>query len=335
MSDQDLDTSTATEEETDFEAAFNEHAEAKEDIGVDEELDSKLDDDTVDGLDKEKIAGQDDKPDDKEKIPKEDFYAGMSETAKAHFTEIEENNKNLNHRLDSDAGRVSAFQIKINKLDEEIQGLREGNTAGEQPSKTQIADAMSGSDEGWEQFTEDYPEVAKAIDSRLSQAGKATQETIENTLTPIKEKAERDAVTEKKAALNAAAEPVTEIYPTWTEAVQTQEFALWLDEQSPGIQALTGSDDSKDASLLIGLYDTHLVAEGQPSLKAEEDTTIVPGPGDEKPNKIAEKRKQQLEDGATIKSKNSRIDPGAAEADDFESAFNFHAARKDRQRANG
>ena len=341
MSDEDKKEEAPAEGE-DFESAFNEIAENKDGGDANEDLDADLGDELDDKSDEKKDDESDNldddkaKSDDKEEV---DIYAGMSEDVKAHFLGIEEENKNLNHRLDSDAGRVSAFQLKINSMEKEIQNIRQGSTAGDQPSKTEISDAMSGSDEGWEQFSKDYPEVAEAIDSRLSQAGKATQESVENTLAPVIEKQAKNTETEALAAATAARAPVTELFPEWEEEVQKPEFSLWLDEQSPGVQALSASDDSKDASLLIGLYDEHLVANDKPSLKAEvKDKEIVPGPGDEPEEKkttLAARRAQQLEDGATIKSKNSRIDPSKEPADDFDAAFNFHAKQKDRKRATG
>lgn len=325
-------------EETDFEDEFAKLAEAKDTVSeVDDELD-----DPVDTLEDDKLEtkSQDGEPgDDPDKAPKkeeEDIYAGMSDTAKERMQAMEAENKDLNHRLSSDAGRVSGLQRKINGMEKEIQGIRKGDTAGEQPDNKQIAEAMGGTDEEWETFKEDYPEVAKAIDSRLDKAGQATQETIDSTLTPIKESQEKAALKEVADATQASADVVSETYPKWTEAVQEPEFALWLDSQPPGVQSLTESDDPQDASALIGLYDGHLVAEGKPTLKA--DPTNGVDTKDEKTqkeieaNSIAARRKQQLEDGATIPSKAARIDPSSEPVDDFEAAFNYHAKRRENQR---
>jgi len=338
MSGEALEKSTVAEDETDFEAAFNEHAEAKEIVEDDptdiiEKEDDKFDEKNQDGEpgdeDLDKVAKKDDE--------EEDPYAGMSEATKTRVQAIEEENKNLNHRLNSDAGRVSAFQRKINGMEKEIQSIRSGGTAGEQPDKAQIAEAMGGTDEEWESFKDDYPEVAKAIDSRLDKAGKATQETLDSTLAPVKARQEHDAQKAVEDATQAATDIVSDTYPSWTEAVQKPEFALWLDTQPPGVQSLSDSDDPQDASALIGLYDGHLVANGQPTLKADpkdndgvdtEETTAQ----EEETNSVAARRKQQLEDGTTIPSRNSRVDPSKEPVDDFEAAFAYHAKRKDRQR---
>jgi len=337
MTDKAAVESDVNEETTDFEDEFIKLAEVKDGIP---EADDDLDDD-LDKDDKLETKNQDDELsddlDDKNK-EEEDPYAGMSDETKDKFVALEETNKDLNHRLSSDAGRVSGLQRKINGMEKEIQGIRKGSTTGEQPDNKQIAEAMGGTDEEWETFKEDYPEVAKAIDSRLDKAGQATQETIDSTLTPIKEKQARDAQKEIEDATQASTDEVAKFYPEWTKAVQEPEFALWLDKQPPGVQSLTDSDDPQDASVLIGLYDTHLVAEGKPTLKADPVDDGVDNKDEltQKEidaNSIATRRKQQLEDGTTIKSKSARIDPSSEPADDFEAAFKFHANRKEnRQR---
>lgn len=340
-----LDTSTVIEEETDFEAAFKEHAEAKETAEV--EVDDVIDDGKLE--DELEPKNQDDEPGDDDIKPTEEdeaiagmsdedkaIYAELPDAAKARMLAIEKENKDLNHRLKSDAGRVSAFQVKINGLEKQIQNISKSDTTGDQPDKKQIAEAMGGTDEEWETFKEDYPEVAKAIDSRLDKAGQATQESIDNTLAPVKEMQDRNVEQQATDAKQAAVQAVAETYPNWTEAVQKPEFALWLDSQPPGVQSLSQSNDPQDASVLVGMYDGHLVAEGLPTLKADPKDNGVDTEEklaqEEKTNSVAARRKQQLEDGATIPSKNARVDPSDDGVDDFEAAFNYHAKRKDRQR---
>jgi hypothetical protein len=335
MTDAAAVASEVNEEATDFEDEFSKLANEKDNIS---EVDDGLNDpiDTITKDDDLETKNQDGEPGDEDPAPEEDIYAGMSDETKAKFITMEEQNKDLNHRLSSDAGRVSGLQRKINGMEKEIQGIRKGDTAGEQPDNKQIAEAMGGTDEEWDAFKEDYPEVAKAIDSRLDKAGQATQETIDSTLTPIKESQEKAALKEAADATQASADVVTEIYPEWTEAVQKPEFASWLDSQPPGVQSLTDSDDPQDASALIGLYDSHLVASGLPTLKADPtngvDTKDELTQKEIEANSIAARRAQQLEDGTTIPSKKSRIDPSSEPVDDFEAAFNFHAKRRENQR---
>jgi hypothetical protein len=256
----------------------------------------------------------------------EDPYAGMTPEVKAKFVALEDNTKALQHTIDSDAGRVSAFQRKINTLE------RQQTTQVAQPSPTQISDAMKGSDAQWDQFKEDYPEVAKALDNRFAALGVAAQDSIDKTLAPVKQHqahiAQVDASNDHKARINAVAES----FPTWTDEVKKPEFGAWLSAQSPGVQALSESDDTQDASTLIGLYDGHLVSEGKPSLKVDPGTGVddeeeVPA----QTNAQADKRKQQLADGSTVPSKSARVDGTGEAVSDFDAAFKVFAKRKEAQ----
>jgi len=325
MTDEVIDQEVTEElpEETDFETAFDEMANKKE---VTQEVEPEIKDPVP-----EEIKNNDDDSSDEEPKPVEevDIYAGMDEATKDRFVVLEEQNKNLNHRLDSDAGRVSAFQRKINGLEKELKSNQ--TNSEEQPSTKQISEAMNGSDDNWDKFRKEYPEVANSIDERFDKMGNATQEMIDSTLAPVHEMQARAVQSEAQAADEAAKVQVTETFPEWGKAVQTKEFSLWLDVQPPGIQALADSDNTQDAMSLIGSFDDHLVASGQPTMRA---VKTDPGPGVEtKANSIAEKRKQQLSSGTTIKSKPSGINPGAEDTTDFENAFNAFAKKREGQRA--
>jgi len=310
----DKENGTEVPEESEFDSAFAEfsgEAEIKEEIPLEEAI-------------------TDPEPDPDPKP--EDPYAGMTETAMEKYKAMEEENEGLVHKLDSNSGRVSAFQRKVNDLEREIQGIRKGPTAGEQPSTHDIADAMKGTDEDWEQFSTDYPDVAKAIDGRLEKAGKNTQAAVDNTLAPVVKKQELDAENEQTTAAKAAVNSVAETYPKWTDAVKTPEFGEWLEGRPPGVHSLAESADANDALALIGMYDSHLIANGFASLKEAND----PGPGVkevDKPTDLAARRARQLEDGSSIPSKPAGVNTGDDEGlDEFESAFKVFANRLDKKR---
>jgi hypothetical protein len=110
-----------------------------------------------------------------------------------------------------------------------------------------------------------------------------------------------------------------------------------LDNQSPGIMALADSDDTNDASTLIGLYDDYLVANGDPTLKADPTEPGVNNEeqktdGADEPSDLAKRRQQQLTDGTTVPSKPAGIDPGGEAMDEFDQAFNYHAKRLEARR---
>lgn len=259
-----------------------------------------------------------------------DPYEGMSEDVKARFIAMEGERDNLTHRVQSDAGRVSALQRKVNGLEEEIQDIRSGPTSGGQPSETEIKDAMMGSDEEWEQFAQDYPQVAKAIDSRFEASATALQKTVDSTLTPIKRTIAKIDSDGETSANQQRVDAVSEVFPEWTTEVAKPEFKLWLDDQPPGVAQLSGSADPRDAVALIGMYDEFLVADGKPSLRKETDPT-EPGvedvTGESEPSELEKRRAKQKAAGATIPSKPAGIDATGEAASEFDTAF-AHFARK-------
>lgn len=318
---------TEEQEADDFEAAFNEEAEKREGDAPADVLDDEPEpapaEEPAPG-DTPEVVAEGDAPA-ADAVPEEDPFEGWPQAAIDKYKEQVTHNEGLQHRIDSDTGRVGAFQRKINGLEATIAEIQKG--PGEQPTNEQITAAM-GTDEGWDQFKEDYPEVAEAIDARLdNKLGE-----VNTKIAPVVQKAEQDAATEAEAAQNEAYGEVAKTYPSWQTAVQEDNFQNWMATQPPGTQALAASDDPRDASLLIGQYDEHRVATGLPTLKADHvpDDTVV----DDKSDEVAKRRAQQLEDGVTIESKKARIDPSAESGGEFEQAFDVFAKRQaDKQTA--
>jgi hypothetical protein len=303
-------------DESEYDDAFAEFAEVRDTDGDDQELEAEADE----------VVAQEATPTIEEHFEEEDPYAGMTDEVKAKFIALEETSASQQHTIDSDAGRVSAFQRKINALERNQQTAPKA-----QPSSTQIADAMKGSSTDWDQFKEDYPEVAQALDSRFAALGVAAQDSIDQTLAPVRNHQAHIAQVEAGNAHKARIDTVAQEFPTWTDEVKKPEFNSWLDTQPPGVRALSESDDTLDASTLIGLYDGHLVAQGQPSIKVNPE----PGVDDEAPAATpqANKRKQQLEAGSSVPSKSARVDGTAEAGTEFDAAFDVFAKRAEaRQR---
>jgi len=265
------------------------------------------------------IAGEEEviKPDDKEV----DIYAGMDEATANHFKAIEKANEDLTHRIKSDNGRVSTFQKQINSLNEQINEL----TQKKDISKEDIAEAMS-TDESWEEFTEEYPEFAAAVDGRLGSIMEEQNKRIDSTLAPvIEQKANND--------MEDNYSKVAEVYPEWQNAVKEVHFDEWLNNQPAAVKTLAASDDAQDASSLIGLYDNHRIANKLPSLKAAPIDDLG-GDGIDTATELELKRQRQLDAGISVPSKNARIvTSGDETGDTFTDAFAAYAKRKDAKRA--
>lgn len=250
-----------------------------------------------------------------------DEFEGWSDTQKEKYNSVVGQRDGLQHRIDSDDGRVRAFQLKVNNLEHDIAEIQKKPG---QPSTEDIAAAMSD-DESWGAFEEDYPEIAGVMNKRFE----AQDQRIDTTIAPVIEKQENDAAVAAETVQTEAYGEVAKTFPTWQDAVKTTDFKDWMDTQPPGIQSLAGSDDTRDASSLIGLYDEHRVGSGQQSLRADP----IPGNGssvDEKADEVAKRRERQLEDGVTLPSKGARIDVDESTGDtEFERQFNAFAKRKE------
>jgi len=283
------------------------------------------------------VAEEPDKEIDKDPPPEdenanqqqEDPYVGMSESQKEKFIALEESNTSLQHRIDSDNGRVGAFQRKVNSLEEEIQSIKLVSEKP-QPTSDDIKDAMA-TDEGWEKFSEDYPEVATAIDGRLSthrqeidkSMGEQADE-INSTLAPVVEKQEQED-------LSDAYSEVAEQFPEWQNTVNDGKWHEWLSTQPAAVQSITSTGTVEETISLFGLYDNFRVASGMEPLRNtdhSESESVV----DNAASDLERKREQQLEDGATISSRSARIDPNAESGSEFEEAFNVFAKRQDAKR---
>lgn len=304
MPDEQVTEPTEEENQDEFEAAFNEHASTREEDPVEEDIKAELEEDPA-----EEAAVE----------AEEDPYKGWPPEAVETIKAEQEARKQLEHRAQSDSGRIGALQRKLNSVTSEIETIR-NSSAKAQPSDQQVAEAMAGSDKDWDEFASDYPEIAGAIDRRFENERQQTTKTI----TPIVEKMQHEAEVEAQTDLESRYEAVSQTFPTWQNAVKESTFNEFMADQPPGIQALANSDDPRDASELIGKYDAYRVANGMETLKAVPDKS-----GDtEKANQLAQRRAQQLEDGATIPSRSARVDPSAESGDDFEAAFNAYAARR-------
>jgi hypothetical protein len=318
--------SVVVDEDSEFETAFAEiAAERDNDSDPDTEEAEELNDDELTAA-----ASTEEAAKAVEETP--DPYEGMTDEVKAKFVALEGDRDGLQHTIDSDDGRVRAFQLKVNGLETEIQTIRSGATAG--PSQTQIADAMKGSDDEWDAFSAAYPDIATVMDKRMGAMGEKIDKAVESTLAPVKEATAKTEAAEAKTANEGRVDEVKLSFPTWTDEVKKPEFSTWLNDQSKGVSDLSMSDDARDASTLIGLYDAHLVASGQPSIKADPiESGVTEEAGKPAPTELEARRAQQLSDGASVASKKAGVVTDGPEEDEFTAAFNVYAKRKDKQRA--
>lgn len=322
-------------EETDFEDEFNKLAEAKLNDAPLE--DPKLADEPNEPdviKDNDGIPGDEGNPKDKpdEEI---DMFSGLSEGAKAHFKKIEKENSRLNHRFNSDDGRVRAYQKQNSELKNQVDEL----SNADMPTKIDIAEAMKGGSESWNKFAEDYPEIAEIFDNRAAQTGEAIQEAVDQALAPVKEQYASTRQREIEAQDTTSKQVVSKEFENWDTFIDgsegKEEFSNWMDMQPPGIRSLADSVEPEDAIALIGMFDLNRVANGTQSLKKATPDGVENNADEQQmeADKLKERRKQQLNDGATVKSKSAKIDPGGKAGGEFTDYFDFYANKRERQKA--
>ncbi len=236
-------------------------------------------------------------------------YLGLSLEAKERVQALEKDKADLEHRIESDEGRVRSYQ---QKYEESQTALADANKV--QPTEEDIAAAMK-TPEQWEDFKTEYPEVSTAIESYMDSRELKIQQDVDGKIQPLVESSNQAAAVVSKTTLE-------ESYPKWQDHVATEEFGAWMEVQPGVVQGLAASDSTEDAAALLDLYNTNLLASGKDPIK----TPVASGGQSNEVDDVAARRKQQLEGAETIRSQGSGIDPGeAAGGTEFENAFGFYA----------
>jgi hypothetical protein len=168
-------------------------------------------------------------PEDKRDAARARFKAAEDERMRADKLALD---------LRSVSGRVSAYQ----RLYEEARGIKAPTP---EPEKVQAKDEKE-----WTQFTEDYPDIAKAIESKFKDARPATPDPTVRELAEFVHNEKRDRF------LHEAFDTVEAIHAGWRERCSTEEFKQWKSSSST-YEKLAASDDIADAIALLDLYEAH------------------------------------------------------------------------------
>lgn len=207
----------------------------------------------------------------------------------------------------SNEGRVSALQQKINSLEQQL--TAPPKTTEPPPVNTKVTP------EQWDEFEEEYPEIAKAINARMTTMEQSLSHTVEGQIGQVVQplqNAERDRFLQSQmAALDAA-------YPDWQEIVRGEPFTQWLSAQPTAVQKFMESEDARDASFLL---DTYEHSKPQPER--------VAAVADPKVTEIQAQREKRLKESQGIKSRPTAGATGGL-PDDFDSAFDHFVRQKER-----
>lgn len=220
------------------------------------------------------------------------------QAAAAEKTPAEQDAEYWRHKFQSDQGRVSALQKKINDLETKL-------NAGEATE----AEVKSGTVEAFEELKKDFPEIATAVqsyvDEQVGQVAGTVSKRVKDTIEPLQEEHQDRFFAAQFEALEKA-------HPDYETVVKTAAWDQWLDSQPSQIRELANSDYANDVSTALSYFKGTQPAEE----KGETDEVTS----------VMEKRKKQMEDARGISSKRSAT-PRKADPDDFEGAFEHYAKK--------
>jgi hypothetical protein len=214
------------------------------------------------------------------------------------------------HKYQSDQGRQAALQRKIQEQQAELERYR--HQSGSRPDPTAPAELGSNpdgsgmSDAEWRALKEDFPEIAAAMEARLSEVSRQYEGRIaqlEQQVQPIQEQQRQQFLSSQYAALQ-------ERHPDYREVAESAEFQQWLSLQPRQVQTMIDSDAAEDASWLLDAYKrANLTAQQQDA------------------ESMQARRQRQLQQARSVSGRSGRGASGQPPADDYEAAFDYYAER--------
>ena len=177
--------------------------------------------------------------------------APKTPTLEERFAALEAAHNALKTEHGRDRGRLIALQSTIDTAKAAAK-----KTDG--PTDAQIAAAVEDSEE-WKQLQADFPDWAKAFESKMDAKIKAAVEKAQKPGAQVpadapSQTAPVDQVVQQEVMRREIAR-VDRKHPNWRETVKTPVFQEWLGNQAPEIRALYTSDDAFDAIEMLNLFE--------------------------------------------------------------------------------
>lgn len=172
------------------------------------------------------------------------------EELRAEYKAQQERLKQTEHKAQSTAGRVSAFQKRINELEQALSKQQAVAVQQPAPSSTAQQQEATPSDDDLSELAEDYPKEAAFIRSvRAAQAQTAQQlEQMQQQHQQLLEAEQQRGLQQETAALEAA-------HPDVWDVVQSDEYTNWLQEQPDAVRTLArDSNSASDAIWLLNNF---------------------------------------------------------------------------------
>ncbi|MFC0268572.1 hypothetical protein [Kushneria aurantia] len=233
----------------------------------------------------------------------------------------------------SQRGRVGALQRQINAFRRQQAGQppREapqngqpsaGSSTKSEPRKenqqerdTKQAAAEAVGSEDWESLKQDFPDIARALESRLDQDRQQRAHLeqqiaeMQSTVQPMQEQAHQQYLDGQMRALEAR-------HTDWQEVVNAPAFQQWLNQQPDRVQAMMESEDAAEAAALLDFYKGSQQQAGSNDRAAAQQAE-------------RDRRQQRLAQSQAPQRRGTGQRHAAPE--DFEAAFKHYASQPSRQ----
>lgn len=282
------------ETDDDFESAFAEFSadepeshQLSEEIDVDEEVEEETD---------QPSGSEEESP-----------WQGLSEDQLEAIRRLEQERDDYRHRSQSDSGRISALQRKLNELE----------AAKEEPEPRQQASEQSADDgdDDWKEMLETVPDLAAAFDKRIAAREKALRDELLAAQKPLQDTIEKMTEQEKRDHWERQLQIVTEKAPEWMDTVRTPEWSKFLDTLPEPVRAMA---EGNSADEFLYVYDTYKSRTAKPT--ADENSEAAD---------IHQQRRQRLTQAQEPDKSKGGTGKKISE-DDFDAAFSAFAARHKR-----
>jgi hypothetical protein len=168
------------------------------------------------------------------RLPEADRDAARASLKEAD--ELRAKNAKLDQDYRSVSGRVAAYQRRYEDVKAQLPVVAQTAVAAAEKVETTAE---------WNDFAEQYPDVAKAIESRFPK-GAGQDPTVQDIAGWVNEQRTERFLTE-------AYETVEAVHPGWRDQCKTKEFQEWK-ASSETYKRLAASDDISDAIALLDLY---------------------------------------------------------------------------------
>lgn len=283
-----------SEDADDFDAAFNEIASGNSEPPASEAGDDDDDPDPVPEADGEAsppagaAAGEEANVADDQSpagaAPSDDIWANAPpELREAREKEL----RDLNFRLSSQQGRVSALHRKLQERERQQQPGQDG---GGQPEARRADEGGEPANDPLATLKEEYPEIAAPIVATIE----SLQQQIADLSQPVTSMAEAQAQTFKAQQYGILAQR----HPDWQELAQDDRWGGWIEAQPRAVQEAFARNvdvsDGKEAAWVLDLFKADM---GISAPTPAPSPTPAPTPAPSPAPTADQRRQKQLDAG--------------------------------------